>query len=228
MIRRSVPDAVFLRVFSWRIFSWLAVGGTPTRGSPKPPPQERKTAARLHARAARKAIPAGLRRAKEMRIREALRALPEMQRTKLVGSYVGVHSEVDTRVLIEELLMDRVRVAVPVIESAETMRFAEISSLGSLVHGAHHIPEPPAPHKLVPSVDVVIVPGLLFTLRCERLGNGGGYFDRALQAMPHALRVGLAYDEQIVDELPIESHDEHMDVIVTDERVLRAHPKRSS
>lgn len=187
---------------------------------------ERKSAARLAARAARKAIPMGLRRAKEVRIRERVRALPEMQRAKLVGSYVGVHSEVDTRVLIEDLVMDKVRVAVPVIESAGTMRLAEIASLGDLVMAAHHIPEPPTPHKLVPSVDVMLVPGLLFTLCCERLGNGGGYFDRALAAMPQALRVGLAYEEQIVDELPVEAHDEPLDVIVTDERVLRGHRSR--
>jgi len=180
---------------------------------------ERKAAERLRARAARKAIPMPLRRAKEVRIREAVRALPQVRAARLIGSYVGVRSEVDTRVLIEDLLMDGVRVAVPVIESRETMRLAEVRTLGDLVEGAHRIPEPPPPHRLVEAVEVMLVPGLLFTPRGERLGNGGGYFDRVLRALPRALRVGLAYEEQVVEELPLEPHDVRMDVVVTDAQV---------
>jgi 5-formyltetrahydrofolate cyclo-ligase len=189
---------------------------------------ERKSAERLRARAARKAIPMALRRAKETRIREAVRALPEVRSARLVGCYVGVRSEVDTRVLIEDLLMEGVRVAVPVVEPPETMRLAEARTLGDLVEGAHRIPEPPAPHRLVApaSVDVMLVPGLLFTPRGERLGNGGGYFDRVLRAMPQALRVGLAYEEQVVDELPLEPHDVRMDVVVTDAGARRTDEAR--
>jgi 5-formyltetrahydrofolate cyclo-ligase len=188
---------------------------------------ERKAAARLRAREARKAIPMPARRAKEQRIRAAVRALPEVEPARLVGCYVGVRSEVDTRVLLEELLAAGKRVAVPVVLPPGTMRLAEVRSLGGLVEGAHRIPEPPAPRAFVDQADALLVPGLLFTPRGERLGNGGGYFDRLLRSMPNAARIGLAYDEQVVDALPIEAHDERMDVVVTDARALRpASPRK--
>lgn len=71
------------------------------------------------------------------------------------------------------------------------------------------------------SASVVIVPGLAFTARGERLGQGAGFFDKLLRGLPHAFRVGLAFEEQIVDSLPLEAHDVHMHVVVTDERVVR-------
>jgi 5-formyltetrahydrofolate cyclo-ligase len=181
---------------------------------------DRKSAARLRARALRKAIPTPLRREKEARLRAAAHSLPEMRRASIVGCYVGVHSEVDTRVLIEELLMQDVRVAVPVVTPPERMVLTEIETLGDLAPGAHGIPEAPRGAR-VGEVDALLVPGLLFTRDGHRLGNGGGYFDRLLRAMPAATRIGIAYAEQIVDDLPVESHDEPMDVVVTDEGVYR-------
>lgn len=188
---------------------------------------ERKSAERERARAARKAIPPEERGWKAARIRELALKLPEVESALVVGAYVSVHSEVDTRGLIEALFSRQARVAVPVVTPPETMRFAELSSLEELTPGAHGIPEPRSPRTFLDDVDVLLVPGLLFTPRGERLGNGGGYFDRALQAMPHAFRVGLAFEEQVARRLPVESHDERMDVLVTDERVRRFPPRRA-
>lgn len=189
--------------------------------------QERKARERLAARERRKAIPMPLRRAKEQRIRDAVHALPEMKRANLVGCYVGVHSEVDTRVLIEELLSQEVRVAVPVVTPPEHMQLAEIESLGDLRPGAHDIPEPPPGARvLVSDVDALLIPGLLFTRAGHRLGNGGGYYDRLLRELPAATRIGLAYAEQVVAELPMEAHDEPLDIVVSDADVYRAPTRR--
>jgi 5-formyltetrahydrofolate cyclo-ligase len=188
--------------------------------------RERKAGERVDARARRKAIPMPVRRAKEQRIRDLVHELPEMKRANIVGCYVGVHSEVDTRVLIEELLSQEVRVAVPVVLPPERMTLAEIESLGDLKPGAHRIPEPPAEARsLVEDVDALLIPGLLFTRDGHRLGNGGGYYDRLLRDMPRASRIGLAYAEQVVAELPVELHDERMDIVVSDGGVHRAKPR---
>jgi 5-formyltetrahydrofolate cyclo-ligase len=167
-------------------------------------------------------MPPGLRREKEARIRGALHALPEVKAARVLGCYVGVHSEVDTRVFIEEALMDGQRVAVPVVRPPERMELAEVRSLGELVPGAHGIPEPPPPHALLLDADALVLPGLLFTRDGHRLGNGGGYFDRLLRRIPRATRIGVCFAEQLVGAVPREAHDEVMDIVVTDEGVYRS------
>lgn len=180
----------------------------------------------MRARARRRAIPPEARREKSGRVRDAALALSEVAAARAVGAYVSVHSEVDTRGLLDALLARGRRVAVPVVTPPDAMRFARLSSLGELTEGAHGIPEPRPPHVPAESVDVILVPGLLFTPDGHRLGNGGGYFDRLLRRMPRACRVALAFEEQVVDRLPLEEHDEAMDVLVTDARVVRCPPRR--
>jgi 5-formyltetrahydrofolate cyclo-ligase len=70
--------------------------------------------------------------------------------------------------------------------------------------------------------DVVIVPGLAFTTTGDRLGQGGGWYDRFLASVPAGCTtIGVCFAEQIVDELPVEGHDVRMDHVVTDRGVLR-------
>jgi 5-formyltetrahydrofolate cyclo-ligase len=69
-------------------------------------------------------------------------------------------------------------------------------------------------------IDLVVVPGLAFDVAGRRLGRGGGYYDRFLAKLrPDAVKVGLVFDEQIVDEAPIEAWDITVDCVVTDRRV---------
>jgi 5-formyltetrahydrofolate cyclo-ligase len=66
-------------------------------------------------------------------------------------------------------------------------------------------------------LDVVVVPGLAFTADGRRLGQGGGHYDRFLPRLrPGCLTIGAAFAEQLVDELPMEDHDAHVSVVVTD------------
>lgn len=67
------------------------------------------------------------------------------------------------------------------------------------------------------SVDVVIVPGTAFTVRGDRLGQGGGWYDRFLPGRrPDCVTVGVGFEPQLVDDLPTESHDVVLDEVVTD------------
>jgi 5-formyltetrahydrofolate cyclo-ligase len=70
-------------------------------------------------------------------------------------------------------------------------------------------------------VDVVLVPGVAFDRRGVRLGFGGGYYDRFLPTTP-AVRVGVAFDECLVDELPRAEHDQKMGWIATPAGLIRA------
>ncbi|MGA1439696.1 MAG: 5-formyltetrahydrofolate cyclo-ligase [Ilumatobacteraceae bacterium] len=95
--------------------------------------------------------------------------------------------------------------------------------------GAEVVLPDPAPTADVPddvgSIDVVIVPGVAFTIRGDRLGQGGGWFDRLLaRVRPDCLVVGVCFDAQIVPDLPVEPHDVRVHVLVTESTVLDCRP----
>jgi 5-formyltetrahydrofolate cyclo-ligase len=70
-------------------------------------------------------------------------------------------------------------------------------------------------------VDVILVPGLAFDERGHRIGYGRAFYDRLLPSMPQAFRVGLAYDFQLVMELPNDPHDIPMHCVISDKRCVR-------
>lgn len=77
-------------------------------------------------------------------------------------------------------------------------------------------------------IDVVVVPGLAFDSQGRRLGRGGGYYDRFLKRLrPNVTTIGLAFDWQIIDEVPAASHDIAVDIVVSDRRVTMAKAMRS-
>jgi 5-formyltetrahydrofolate cyclo-ligase len=79
-------------------------------------------------------------------------------------------------------------------------------------------PQPEAPADLL-SPDIVLVPLLAFTAHGERLGQGGGHYDRWLEAHPQTVPIGMAWDCQLVDSLPGEAHDRPMRAVVTPTRI---------
>ncbi len=99
----------------------------------------------------------------------------------------------------------------------------EIHSLDTgITTGRHGVSEPedgqPVPLEMI---DLVVVPGLLFDRTGQRLGRGGGFYDRfCAHAEVRALTCGLAFADQLVDHLDTESHDHPVDKLVTDEEVL--------
>lgn len=114
------------------------------------------------------------------------------------------------------------RVALPRFSDCEAeMEFAEHVDPfdeGNLVDGPFDIRQPgsDAP-TVVPQV--LFVPLLGFTVRGERLGQGGGHYDRWLARHPDTIRIGMAWDGQLVDELPVEPHDVPLDAVVTPTRL---------
>lgn len=181
-----------------------------------------KKALREAARGVRRAIPPEERAARSERIREHVLSLPEISRARTVGCYVSVRSEVDTTLLLRELLVRGLTVAVP-ITHGEGLRFARLSHPWALAPGAHGIPEPREPREDVrgDDLDVIIVPGLQFGRDGSRLGNGGGHFDRFLAEHPKPLRVGVAFAAQLVEKVHTEGHDQGMDVVITEDGRVR-------
>ena len=90
--------------------------------------------------------------------------------------------------------------------------------------GSRNILEPDANCcKLVPieSIDIAIIPGIAFDEKGGRIGSGEGYYDRLLPKLPITTRkVALAFEDQIVPQIPVESHDKPVDIIITEKRII--------
>lgn len=76
----------------------------------------------------------------------------------------------------------------------------------------------PSKHALIPTqpYDLIIVPLIAFDRACHRVGFGGGWYDRFLSTQPSAQKIGLAYEVQQVDTIPVEPHDEPLDMVITE------------
>ena len=67
--------------------------------------------------------------------------------------------------------------------------------------------------------DVIFVPGLGFTANCDRIGRGGGHYDRWLAKNRDTIAIGMAWDAQVVESLPLDEHDQHLDFVVTPTKI---------
>lgn len=182
--------------------------------------QERKRRLRETALAGRDRLPADAHRAASDRIREQVLRLPDIAEARTVFVFVSFGSEVDTHGLIDSLLARGQQVAVPRIMDATTIRAVPMDSWDDLAPGKWGILAPlrddPAPGPF----DAAIIPGVAFTESRQRIGHGRGYYDRWLEANPVGSSIALAFELQLVPELPVEPHDRSVDRIVTEDRVI--------
>lgn len=174
-----------------------------------------------------RAIPAADREAQSHAIRERLLALPVIQQARTVHCYVSsLPGEVDTRVLIAELLDRGARVGLPRVEQSGALTHYRIESLDHLIRGDFGIDEPDPAHAEpldAALIDVVIVPGLAYDRRGHRLGRGGGMYDRLLAGLSTP-GVAPAFACQIVDAVPRAAHDRRVDWVVTETEVIDTRP----
>ncbi len=176
--------------------------------------------------ARRDALEPGVRARLSRRIWDHLESLEPYRRCRCPLLYVSFRSEVETHGLIRNRLGRRLEVAVPLTDVAarRLVPFLIQDFEADLAPGAYGILEPrPGTRRIDPGeIDLVVVPGSVFDKRCGRFGYGGGYYDRFLsQDAPRALRIALAFGMQVRERLPLQPHDERMDMVVTEEGVYR-------
>lgn len=157
-------------------------------------------------------------RDKSRAIHERLSAIAEFRNAKQFLCYVSKDNEVDTLTLIGSLLTEGRSVLVPIVEQDGTLQWSRLESLDELEPGAFGVPEPRAEcRRLVNAAHdaLVIVPCVAFDSSGHRLGYGKGYFDRFLER--HRGRtVGLAFETQKIEHLPVEEHDVPLDIVLTE------------
>ena len=144
--------------------------------------------------------------------------------------YASLSHEVQLWDLAEECLARGVKVYFPLIEGKGIMRAARIFSLSDLKPDKYGILSPRADFPVAPPKDInlIVAPGLAFSPSGERLGMGGGYYDRFLPQAARAYVAALAFDFQIVEDLPVEPHDVLMDLIITPTRKILCSRRRSA
>lgn len=200
---------------------------------------------KIRARLLRKrdSIPPELKVQKEAAIEKRLFGLEEFMRATSVLAYVSFRSEVDTTRFLQDIINSGKKLVLPVVDSRhKVLRIYEIKETSELEYGYMGILEPGVRENrevALPDMDLIIIPGAGFDLKGNRLGYGGGYYDKLLSEIrdqglgaskkeptpnpqsPIPLFVAIAFEEQIAEEIPSEPHDIRMDIIITDNRLIR-------
>ena len=146
-----------------------------------------------------------------------LLAMPEYQAASAVFCFVGTDHEIDTRPILAHALAAGKRLSVPRCTGPGIMELRQLRSLEELSPGAHGIPEPPesAPVMNPDDVDLAILPCLTCSHLGQRLGQGGGYYDRFLSNYRGGT-VLLCREKLIREEIPLEPHDYPIPWVLTE------------
>lgn len=165
------------------------------------------------------------REAKEANIKRRLFALSAFRTAKCILFYASFRSEVGTIPSIQHALKLKRMVALPLVDPKKRgLRLYKINDISELKPGYMGISEPTVKKKRaidLKDIDVAIIPGAGFDAMGNRLGYGYGYYDKLLSTVQgHFTKIALAFEEQIIPQIPNEIHDVRVDKIVTDKRVI--------
>ena len=141
----------------------------------------------------------------------------------VIHIFIAKPDEPDTRKIIENCWISGKRVAVPlVLPNTFNLIHSEIKSFDRLIYGMYGIQEPSPESRIIMTpdmFDLVIVPGVAFDKKGRRIGQGKGYYDRFLE-LTSAFRLALAFDCQLLENVPSELHDIPMDAILSESGIL--------
>ena len=177
----------------------------------------------------RQALPKEEVREKSLRIMRRIEETETFKNADNLLAYIDFRGEVATGTLIEKAWELGKKVYVPRVAGKE-MEFYRIYSFEDLEKGAYGILEPkkecPVYEAGEGQTTLAILPGSVFDEKKNRVGYGGGFYDRFLENLrKDAVTIGIAFDLQIFDEVPKEPHDAQLDYIVTESRILTPNKK---
>jgi 5-formyltetrahydrofolate cyclo-ligase len=165
---------------------------------------------------------------RSIRITEKLTSLERFKESKIIMAYMDFKNEVMTGLLTEHCLKLEKTLAFPLIESFQGIKkicaYEPNDHKNALKPGAFGILEPvrQLSRKIDPKeIDMVVVPGVAFDTKGYRIGYGAGYYDVFLKEVKdECFKVGIAFELQVVENIPKEEHDVSLDAIVTESRVV--------
>ena len=140
---------------------------------------------------------------------------------KSIGGYFPVNYEVDDLEILRKFAKKNYQISLPVIKKNFDMDFCKWSFNDPLKINQYGIPEPNSKKLIYP--DIILVPLVAFDNNLNRLGYGGGYYDRVIKKLSgkkKILKIGLAFSVQKINNVPITKYDKKLDYIVTDKYIL--------
>ncbi|MDI6824751.1 MAG: 5-formyltetrahydrofolate cyclo-ligase [Bacillota bacterium] len=208
---------------------WLEVAaGADVRGpsAGEGAPAARRALLRRQVLEQRLALPAHRVAELSERVRAHLLSHPAWQACRAVLAYASFRQEVDTFPVLAAALTQGKELILPRVDRRrKRLDLLRVSDPGADLRSGYQGILEPDPARCPPvdaaRIDLVLVPGVVFDRRGFRLGYGGGYYDRLLASLPGAVRVGLAFSLQVVDEIPALAHDLPVDILVTEEGALQ-------
>jgi len=162
---------------------------------------------------------------KSKKVIDNLSSLEEFQKAKNILFYVSVNNEVDTQEIIKELLKEKSIIIPYTIKNKPAIFLSELKDFVELEPKTFGMLEPKEKYIREfdgEKLDLVIVPGIVFDKNGHRIGYGYGYYDRFLKTIKKdVVKIGLAFDFQLIDKIPEEEHDVPLDVVVTGKEVVK-------
>jgi len=141
---------------------------------------------------------------------------------KIIGGYYPVNFEVDDLELLKKFEKNKFNISLPVIKKNFQMDFYKWSFSDSLKINKYGIPEPETKNIVYP--DIILVPLVAFDKNLNRLGYGGGYYDRLIKKLSKKkkiTKIGLAFSFQKIDKVPINIYDQKLDYIITNKYIVK-------
>jgi 5-formyltetrahydrofolate cyclo-ligase len=159
------------------------------------------------------------------RVAEAVAASGEFAHAGAVLGYASFGTELPTDPTMEAVLSAGKRLLLPYVDG-QRLCAAAVASIDDLAPGYRGIREPVARTPVELTVaGIVLVPGVAFDERGGRLGYGGGFYDGLLSEIPREIpRVGLCFEQQVVEDVPVGDDDEPVDIVITETRLIRRPP----
>lgn len=160
---------------------------------------------------------------KDKKIISAIETDAFYKKAKNILFFMPIHGEPNTIPLIENALKLSKKVYLPKVDKTKNwLHIHQIKNLASLQHGAYKILEPhhTAPKINPEKIDLALVPGIVFDKTGSRIGFGKGYYDRLLK-QTKCKKISLAYEFQIVKNIPCSEHDVKIDEIITEKRRIK-------
>lgn len=141
---------------------------------------------------------------------------PRLQTARVVMLYYALPDEVDTRHLVDTLLKEGKTVVLPKCIDKEHIEPRQYTGPDDLAEGIYNLLEPVGkPYDALGDIELIIVPGMSFDEQGHRLGRGRGYYDRFLAQVPQAYKIGVCFDFQRVEQVPVDENDQVMDEVLS-------------
>lgn len=182
----------------------------------------KKKELRRELRAAVAALEEAYAEAADRQIFRYVTGLREYGKAGAMFCFVGTRDEINTTPILEDALRQGKRIGVPKCAAKGIMQVREIRSLEELGPGKYGIlePGPDAPVIQPEEIDLAIVPCMSCSHDGRRLGYGGGYYDRYLE-QSRAVKAVICRERIMREDIPVEPHDQVMDMVISEEGVIR-------